>query len=479
MRLVRNLVFLLSGELLSKVATIAAVTYLARLLGPDGYGKIEFAGAALLCAGLLVDQGFGSYGAREIARTPRRTPRLTQEVVTARFALAVIAYLAIALLAVALQRESLTPLLLVFGLSLFGMPLLLPWVFQGHERMGAAALIQALRQVAYAVVVFALVRTGSDLLAVGWAEVVAVFCAAAYGLFQYRRFFDWPPLRPAVSRHLFREGVPIGLSQMFWTLRTSGAVLLVGLVASATDVGYFAGAQRVFIAVHAFVFLYFFNLLPAMTRAWGHGSGALSHLLDTSLGLIGWAAALCGGLWIILASPGVTLLYGTAFAPATSALQWLGVVWVLALISGHYRFGLIAAGHQTAEMIVALVGAVAVAVLVPLGYHQGGVMGAAVGLAGVEAIVWLGAWAWAVRVLGVTGHIRRLILPLGAALGAFALAALAAPHAVAQAALFAVSLAGLAWLLDGSLRQRVGQALTALRFRALTRHETRDEPLSS
>lgn len=468
MRLIRNLGFLLGAEALSKIATVVAVTYLARLLGPDGYGMIEFAGAALLCAGLIVDQGFGPYGAREIARRPERTAYLTQEIVTARFLLAGAAYLGMAVLAAALHRSPITPLLLVFGLSLFGMPLLLPWVFQGHEHMGAAAMIQMVRQIAYAVVIFAVVRSADQLLAIGGAEIVAVLAAVAYGLFQYRRSFAWPHLRPALSRDLFRQGIPIGLSQMFWVLRISGAVLLVGLIATATEVGYFAGAQRIFLAMHAFVFLYFFNLLPAMTRAWDRGGGALPGLVDESLRPIAWAAGLCGGLWILLAPLAVTLLYGAAFTPATVALQWMGAVWVVALISGHYRFGLIAAGRQTAEMGVAIVGAVAALLLIPLGYRQAGVGGAAAGLCAAEVVVWLGAWWWAGRTIGVTNQARRLVLPVVVAVGAFALTRLVASTPVTQAALFAVSLVTLAWLLDAPLRERVVHGVQMVRSRTLT-----------
>lgn len=477
MRVVRNLGFLFGAELLSKIATVIAVAYLARLLGPDGYGMIEFAGAALLCAGLVVDQGFGPYGARELARAPGQTARLTQEIVTARFVLALLAYLALAALGFSLQRDPLIPLLLIFGLSLFGMPLMLPWVFQGHERMGVVAVMQVVRQVTFAVVIFALVRGSRDLLAVGWAEVVAVLAAAAYGLVQYRRAFDRPPLRPAWSPQLLRQGVPIGLSQMFWTLRMAGAVVVVGLIATAADVGYFASAQRIFIAVHAFVFLYFFNLLPAMTRAWD--GGQLSRLLGGSLHLIAWVVALAGGLWMLLSPLAISLMYGPAFAPATSALQWLGLVWAVALIDGHYRFGLIAAGRQTAEMSISIIGAVAALVMIPIAYQRLGVVGAAAALAGAEVVVWLSAWGWSARVLGVTGQARLLVLPLIAVLGAYALISLAPSPLPLQIALFAIMLIAFAWLLDASLRQRVTYVLTVWRLRSLTTNEARDEALPS
>ena len=75
-----------------------------------GYGYIEFAGAVLLCAGLIVDQGFGPYGAREIAKAPERTAELVSEIVFARFMLALVAYAVVIAFAL---------LLVVIGIRLF------------------------------------------------------------------------------------------------------------------------------------------------------------------------------------------------------------------------------------------------------------------------------------------------------------------------------------------------------------------------
>ncbi len=86
--LLKNFASLFGAEAFCKVVTFAAFAYLAHLNGPAGYGYIEWAGTVLMGASLLVDQGFSSYGAREIAKYPSETSRLVAEVVTARFLLA-------------------------------------------------------------------------------------------------------------------------------------------------------------------------------------------------------------------------------------------------------------------------------------------------------------------------------------------------------------------------------------------------------
>jgi PST family polysaccharide transporter len=420
--MLRNLLSLTGGELVGKLLTFAVFAYLARLVGPQAFGFVEFAGAALLCAGLLVDQGFGPYGAREIARMPQSTGELVAEIVGVRCILAVAAYLIVLALALALDRPPVVrDLLLLYGLSLFAMPFLLQWVFQGHDRMAVIAVAQIIRQAVFAAIVFAFVRGASQLWLVAIGEIAGTCAAAAYTIQAYRLRLGGAlrlHLRPSVR--LFREGVPIGLSQIFWLARTFGAILIVGLVASAEDVGFFAGAQRIQIALHTFVWLYFFNLLPTFARAWQQSEAAFRRVVDLSFHMVAWLAAAGIVVWVGLAPAMMAGVYGSAFAPAGSTLQWLAPVCVLAALSGHYRFGLIAAGRQNAEMFTSMLGAAAGVVAIPAGYRLGGPSGAAMGLCLAEATVWVSSWAYGRRLLGLRSHGRILALPLGAATAAAA-----------------------------------------------------------
>ena len=67
-KLVSNFTLLTGGEVLSKIFTFIAFTFLARMLGPTNFGHLEFALAVMVFFSLLVDFGTSPYGAREIAK---------------------------------------------------------------------------------------------------------------------------------------------------------------------------------------------------------------------------------------------------------------------------------------------------------------------------------------------------------------------------------------------------------------------------
>ncbi len=397
--LIRNFISLAGAEVFTKLITFAAFAYLARICGPAGFGHIEWAAAVLMCASLIVDQGFSSYGAREIAKAPEKTPSLVAEIVTARFLLAAIGYTAIVAFALLLVSDRrVVELLLVYGLSLWTLPLMLHWVFQGHDRMNIVALTQVIRQAVFVTVVLLFVRGSGDLLFVGFAELAGVSFAAAFSVWMYKRHFAGRlDLRPILSAKLFREGLPIGISQLFWVIKMFGATFIVGLVATAEDTGYFAGAMRIYIALHTFVWLYYFNMLPSLSRAWEQGSEQLAEMIRRSIWVVAVASLFGGVVWVIAAPIVMTKVYGSNFLPGGGALQWLAGACIAAAFSGHYRYSLIAAGYQGKEMLATAMGSIIVVVLIPVGYFKAGTSGAAAALFAAEIVVLVCTWLIARR----------------------------------------------------------------------------------
>lgn len=413
-RLVKNFLYLSGGEVLSKLLTFLAIAFVARVVGPTRFGYLEFAFSAVLLAGLLVHQGFGLYGAREIGKDPRSTDRLVAGILSIRFVLAAFGYAGlVTLVALTSGPRVQEELVLLFGVSLLFMPLSLVWVFQGHERMSLAAGLRVLRQMVFLVVTLTLLREANHLWPVAVAEVLAVASVAVGSMWLYRRLFGrHVPLPGRASRTLLREGAVIGVSRVFWSVRISGAMVLFGLIAAGQDVGFFGAAMRILVGLYVFVWLYHINLLPSLSRDWQEETEEFTRRVDRSMWVVGWLSVSAGTLWILLAPLAVHLVYGREFLPAAPALQLFSLVCVAAAIHGHYRFSLIAAGRQRDEMITSVVGTMVALPLIPFGYALWGVTGAAAALVVGEATIWLTSWLFARRILGLPWLSRHLVTPV-------------------------------------------------------------------
>jgi PST family polysaccharide transporter len=418
----------------------------------------------MLCAGLIIDQGFGMYGAREIAKDQSRTPALVSEIVFARFILATATCASVLAFALLIDFSPIVSrLLLIYGISLLATPLLLQWVFQGHDRMQVVGAAQVIRQTVFAILVFAMVRDYPQIWLVAAAELAGICSAAAYGLWMYWRLVGGAiSTRPKITGRLFREGIPIGFSHMFWLVKMYGATLILGMIASAENIGFFAAAMRILMALHTFVYLYHFNLLPSLARSWQKADGSFASLINKSLHGVAWMGAAAGFVWVMAAPAAMTIIYGRAFEPAGSTLQWLAGMCIVAWLSGHYRFGLIAAGHQTLEMMTAAGGAIVAALLIPIGYSKRGPEGAAMALVIVDITVWFIAWLFGRRLLGLNGHGRLLVRPvIAVALVSGLLWWLSISAWAARAFVAVTAMTALALLLDPAVRDYLRQVFAA------------------
>ena len=367
-RLATNLLLLVAGEFTAKLLTFGSFSYLARTLGPRDYGFIEFTLALMVFFTLPVDLGLGSYGAREIARNPKRAPQLLHEVTGLRlfFALCSIATLA-CVVPFLHQSHRLKELLMLYGLSLLGAPFLLQWLFQGHDQMRWVAITSIVRQAGFAGFVFLIMRKGSPLYYIGIIECVSVTAAALFCILVTRKSFHfawpWPDLRVRGLLGHLKESSPIGLTELAWGFMWYFCTVLLGVIFSDQTLGWWGASHRALMALHTFVWLYFFNLLPSISRCALRSHDELLELMDKSVRFTAWTGLFAGALLMVTAPDLLTLLYGPPFRNAWRSFAVL--VWMLpvAMLSGHHRYILIAYKQQGRLLLCTTISAATAVVL--------------------------------------------------------------------------------------------------------------------
>ncbi len=425
-RLAANFVFLAGGECIAKVLTFATFVYLGRVLGPELYGRLEFVLATMVFFTLAVDFGLGIYAARELARHPDMAGQLLRDVMTLRLTYAGLSFIGLLIVALCLPDADVRWLLITYGTSLFAAPGLLHWFFQGHDRMGWVALASVIRQSLLALLVFLFFRADTPLPYLGLFECLTVATVVVLYLVVLRGKFEGATPRTlphfaALADH-FRKSAPIGLSELAWALLWYSSTVFLALLAGAAAVGEFGAAHRVVMALHTFVWLYFFNLLPSLSRSVVEPRQKLHALMDRSLSLTAWAGIGVALGVTLLSLELLTLAYGSQFVGAAPVLAVL--VWVIptALISGHYRYLLIAYRLQQLEFYcTALSALITVAGCVLLIPHFGAV-GAAFALLAANVMNLGLAYVCVGRGIAWIPFHRQMILPImasGAALCCF------------------------------------------------------------
>jgi len=423
-RLAGNYLTLVAGELLSKLITLVCYTWLGRLLGASRYGSLEFVLAVMMFFIIAAELGLNVFGATEVASDRTRAPALLRRIVSLRLILSAVAFLALACFAWLIDKPvEIKQLLVFYGFSLMAWPFALQWFFQGHDRMEWVAAASLARHGTFAALVFAFFRPHSSLLLLGLFELISMSAVAALSLIVVRRRFrsPVPPGRPAyIGRwESLRRSVPIGLSQLTGILHWYFATVLLGLLSDGRSLGWFGASHRATVALHTFVWLYFVNLLPSISRAVARRSDELRPLLRNSIRVAAWSGLFVAVAMTVFSRQVLTLAYGPEFAPAGDLFAVL--VWVvpIAMVGGHYAYTLIGANLQGWRLGSAAAGAT-FAVAAGLALIPGfGATGAAAALLLASAVD-----------LALSGaFVRRKVGPITA------LAVLARPAAVTVASL--------------------------------------------
>ncbi|HEX9564433.1 MAG TPA: oligosaccharide flippase family protein, partial [Gemmatimonadaceae bacterium] len=309
-----NLVLLYAAEILGKVLGLVVFGYLARVLLTARYGDLEFALGVLFLLNLVIDAGLGHYGAREAAKHPEDTDRLVGQVALVRGLLVLVSLALLVSVALALPRDGLARSLIILqGLVLLPAPFILTWVFQARDQMHVVAAAAVIRQVLLAIGVLLVVRSPADVWLVPVWDAAGLGAAVALQVVLYRRSgglinpFRWL----SGLRRVVIESAPLAGSSVVWAVRLFSPLLALGVFRTASDVGVFGAGHRLVIALHTFVWLYFFNLLPSLSRlGTERGLERFGDLFTTSMRLVGWVAICGASLGSVLAPVLIPAVYG-------------------------------------------------------------------------------------------------------------------------------------------------------------------------
>jgi O-antigen/teichoic acid export membrane protein len=374
----RNIARLSVGDAAAKTLTFLAFVYLARVLGVERFGILEFAGSLLVYFLLLGDGGLELWATREVAKTPDLSA-LVARILPLRVLLATASFgLLIALLPLLPGYPELRQSLGIFGLTLFAQAISLKWVFMGQEKMSRVAWGLVLGQIVFLLLILGLVHNSTALIFVALIRLASDICLALYFGGVYLKRHGWPAhatLRGAGT--ILGPALTIGAAQAMGLLNYNFDSVLLGFLADARTVGLYNAAYKPVMIALALPLTYFAGLFPALSRTHAEGEAAFRPLVERSLRLSALMVAPLAVGGTLLAKPIIELLFGVNFVDSAQVLPVL--IWsaVLVILRGSYRQSLTATGHQAIDLRSAIVSSTANVGLNLLLIPRYGMMGAA------------------------------------------------------------------------------------------------------
>ncbi|HET7699867.1 MAG TPA: flippase [Candidatus Limnocylindria bacterium] len=387
--------------LLNVIAGLALIRY----FGPSAYGDYVFVLTYATLFGLLGDFGIGKIAVRDMAREPRDAGTALGTAIAVRLALATaaaaLAQLALLVLDI---RDDLRPAVAVASLLfLVDAVLSVVAVFQVRLAMHFEALVTIVIQAIDTAIILVLIQLQAGLLLLVASPVVSGIAGVAVAVILVRRRF---PLALSIDRRRMRgmlmDALPIGITTMIVVLYIKTDAVILGLLATPTDVGLFGAAYKPIEYALLALMLPINVLFPLLSRWHGQERGLFRMLYWRGADALLALTLPIVVVVVVAAEPIVRTLYADSFAGAADPLRVLAMALPFMVLSAWQGFALLSGGHQRITMVydaAALVlNVVCNLVLIPrLGY-----LGAAV--TAVITSVFVAACAWSAAAVRLDVH---------------------------------------------------------------------------
>jgi polysaccharide transporter, PST family len=332
--LVQNIIALYGVQICTYALPLLTFPYLARVLGPSGWGSVVFAQAIGSIIAIVVEYGFDLSASRETSRhrnEPKRLSELISGVLGAKILLAAICVCG-AILSRRFTHHIAPSVALFWASTIWGVcqGINMLWYFQGLERMRLAGALEIGGKVVATLSIFLLVRKPED----GWKVMAAqcVGCVVAHGVtvvLAYREVgYVWPT--PSSVWQALRLGWSMFLFRAAQGISGSLNGLVLGSVASMAALGEYAGAERITRVFQQGLWPINQALYPRLTKQMQENPNEAMKTVRSSLLFLGGLGLLLGLLLFLGAPLLVHFILGAAFRDSVPALRvfslWIPLV---------------------------------------------------------------------------------------------------------------------------------------------------------
>lgn len=271
-RLFSQFAILSLAEIICRLISLLVVVQLARRVGREGYGRVEFSFNVVYWLIFVLRDGVELVFCREVARRTRLKPSLINSFLSLKLSLSIILWSLLCVAATFIFKVPSDRMLVCsYGALLLTTALGLDNVFRGREKPEIVAVSLIIRSSLYALGIWYIVTDAGHLFWVPWILFLSEATGISLVWFCYSLEFGLPRLR---FRHAWRfatavlaQGRCVLGIQLAQVILASIDVVIIGLSDSWGMVGLYGAPHRIITAAVTFGLIFQQVLLPHLVRS--------------------------------------------------------------------------------------------------------------------------------------------------------------------------------------------------------------------
>lgn len=246
-------------QMVNFIFPLVTIPYLSRIIGPSGYGIINYATSFVLYFIVLISYGFDYSATRQIVQSDQKVETLSlifSKIIYARIILFIVSIVIfiVAVFFINKLNDNLTVSFAVFASTLA--TVLAPQYFlQGMQKLRPFAMISFVRGLMSTILIFILITSANDYIYVPViTSSVNIFASLLLIIFVVKNFnLKFKIIRLKTILKLLWTDRILYFSNFVISLYTSTNIVVLGFFASVVEIGYLTVAQNFTLIVLAVI----------------------------------------------------------------------------------------------------------------------------------------------------------------------------------------------------------------------------------
>lgn len=375
--LAKNAIFNTLYKILNVVFPLFSATYVARVLLPEGIGKISYVQNIVSYFSLIAALGIPIYGVREISKC-RDNQKETNKIFTEIFLINFISTLLCSIIfysRVFLFETEERNLYIICGLVILLNFLNIDWFYQGKEEYTYIAIRSSLIKLFALIALFFLVKEQKDYLMYALITSVATGGNYIFNIIHVRKYvkLDFSNLD---LRHHMKSILMLVVCTLAVELYSKVDILMLGNMCDYQIVGYYTNAHKLVNLVLTFTTSISAIFLPRISYYYQTDKKSYQKFVTIGLNIALFFSTPCFFGLILVADQLVYVLFGTAFLSAVPTIQILSVLVLIKSLGDIACYQVIVSSGKEKTLVIAYIAAASVNVLLNMflipQYHQNG-----------------------------------------------------------------------------------------------------------
>lgn len=384
LRISSNFFWLFVSEVVSKGLIFIGTLYLARVLGPGGFGLYSLSLSVAIYLWFVADLGISLYGAREVAKDRARVQEFFQLLNSMRIFTALALFLMLAIIIFFIPISLVTKKVIIAGsLYVIAYAFSSDWLLCGIERIQYIVLGKMLLACTFLFGIFFFVHHPHDVVMAAFFYSIAHFCGSATLLvvlkkklnINFKPTFSWSLWK----NHLKESWHFIALSTLGYIIAPL-IIILLGVLRTSESIGFFSAPHRIIMLILGFMGIFSLSFYPVLADYYVHLPKTFLRIQDIFQKVMITLGLPIGIAGFILSKDIIYFLLGSEYETSIGIFNIL--IWLVPLnfIRVSYSCTLLATGFQSLYLMSLGISFVAgIALCVPL-ISIWGIIGASIAL---------------------------------------------------------------------------------------------------